>query len=55
MQGINLNDSNTTHKKNLDNASFETIFTNCKNDQGQMHEKRIKKILVFNKDHFFPR
>ena len=53
MPGIDLNDSDTTRGKKFGNASFEKIFTNCKNDQGKRHEGRTKNISVFN-DQFFP-
>lgn len=54
MPGIDLNNSDTIHKKNFSNDSFKMIFTNRKNDQGQTYKSRTKKIPVF-KDQFSPK
>ena len=52
MPSIDLNDSITLRRKNFGNTSFETIFTNRKNDQGKLYEGGTKNISVFN-DQFF--
>ena len=52
MPDIDLNDSDTTCGKSFSNAFFETISTNCKNEQGKIHKGRIKNISVFNNQFF---
>lgn len=52
MLGIDLNDSDTTCRKNFGNAFFETISTNYKSNPNQYIRAKLKKILVF-KDQFF--